>query len=75
MQPTRIAYVVKGNNPVLNGNTVVVPGFTAGKGFDVATGWGSLNAALFVPSRRLWNAGPAPAHTQPETCGSTSGRK
>jgi subtilase family serine protease len=45
-----IADVVKGNNSVLNGKTVVVPGFTAGKGFDVATGWGSINAALFVPS-------------------------
>jgi subtilase family serine protease len=45
-----IADVVTGNNSVMNGNTVVVPGFTAAKGYDVATGWGSLNAALFVPA-------------------------
>ena len=27
-----------------------MPGFTAGKGFDVASGWGTVNAAKFVPS-------------------------
>jgi len=47
-----IADVVKGNNSVTTpgGKTVLVPGFTAGKGFDVASGWGALNAARFVPS-------------------------
>jgi subtilase family serine protease len=47
-----IADVVTGNNSVttLDGKTVIVPGFTAGKGFDVASGWGALNAARFVPA-------------------------
>jgi subtilase family serine protease len=47
-----IADVVKGNNSVTtpDGKTVIVPGFTAGKGFDVASGWGALNAARFVPA-------------------------
>jgi len=46
-----IADVVKGNNSVTtpDGKTVV-RGFTAGKGFDVASGWGALNAARFVPA-------------------------
>jgi subtilase family serine protease len=45
-----IADVVGGNNSVLNPSTgaVVVPGFTAVPGFDVASGWGTINAKLFV---------------------------
>ena len=27
-----------------------MPGFTAAKGFDVASGWGTVNASRFVPS-------------------------
>ena len=47
-----IADVVEGNNSVTtpDGKTVIVPGFTAGPGFDVASGWGALNAARFVPA-------------------------
>ncbi|MBO0817356.1 MAG: S53 family peptidase [Actinobacteria bacterium] len=47
-----IADVVKGNNSVTtpDGKTVIVRGFTAGRGFDVASGWGTLNAARFVPA-------------------------
>jgi subtilase family serine protease len=47
-----IADVVKGNNSVTtpDGKTVLVRGFTAAKGFDVASGWGTINAAKFVPS-------------------------
>ena len=47
-----IADVVRGNNSVTtpDGKTVIVPGFTAGRGFDVASGWGALNAARFVPA-------------------------
>ena len=33
-----------------DGKTVIVRGFTAAKGFDVASGWGTINAAKFVPS-------------------------
>jgi hypothetical protein len=29
---------------------VTVPGFTAAKGYDVASGWGTVYAPLFVPS-------------------------
>jgi subtilase family serine protease len=47
-----IADVVEGNNSVTtpDGETVIVSGFTAGPGFDVASGWGALNAARFVPA-------------------------
>ena len=46
-----IADVVKGNDSVTtpDGKTVIVRGFTAAKGFDVASGWGAINAAKFVP--------------------------
>ncbi len=45
-----IADVVKGNNSVIVNGKVTVPGFTATKGFDVATGWGTVDAANFVPA-------------------------
>ena len=47
-----IADVVSGNNSVISPGTgqVLVPGFTAGPGFDVASGWGTINARLFVPA-------------------------
>jgi hypothetical protein len=40
-----IADVIKGNNSAPG-----VPGFSAHKGFDVATGWGTINASRFVPA-------------------------
>ena len=42
--------MVSGNNSVISPSTgqVLVPGFTAGPGFDVASGWGTINAKLFV---------------------------
>ena len=40
-----IADVVKGNN-----STPKVTGFSAGPGFDVASGWGTVSASAFVPS-------------------------
>jgi hypothetical protein len=40
-----IADVVSGND-----STPTVPGFTAGAGFDVATGWGTVDASTFVPA-------------------------
>jgi subtilase family serine protease len=45
-----IADVVKGDNSVVVGGKVTVPGFHATKGFDVATGWGTIDAAKFVPA-------------------------
>lgn len=44
--------VVSGNNSVIDPTTgqVLVPGFTAGPGFDVASGWGTINASVFVPA-------------------------
>lgn len=43
-----IADVIKGNNSSQSGSKAV-PGFVAARGFDVATGWGTINGA-FVPS-------------------------
>jgi hypothetical protein len=40
-----IADVVRGNN-----STPEVTGFAAARGFDVASGWGTINASKFVPS-------------------------
>jgi len=40
-----IVDVVRGNNSTPN-----VPGFAAARGFDVASGWGTINASRFVPS-------------------------
>jgi subtilase family serine protease len=40
-----IADVVRGNNSFAG-----VPGFAAAKGFDVASGWGTVDAGKFVPS-------------------------
>ena len=45
-----IADVVKGNNSVTTPDGKTVRGFTAGQGFDVASGWGALSAARFVPA-------------------------
>ncbi|HEY4019832.1 MAG TPA: hypothetical protein VGM75_14155 [Pseudonocardiaceae bacterium] len=61
-----IADVVSGNNSVIKGSTVEVPGFTATKGFDVATGWGTIDASRFVPAlvgavRSQW-PGDSPQH-------------
>jgi hypothetical protein len=43
--------VVSGNDSVIDPKTgkVLVPGFTAAPGFDVASGWGTVDAATFVP--------------------------
>ncbi len=45
-----IVDVVKGNDSSVLPNGKVVRGFSAKKGFDIASGWGTINAALFVPS-------------------------
>jgi hypothetical protein len=47
-----ISDVVSGNNSVTDPQTgqVRVPGFTAGPGFDVASGWGTIDASTFVPA-------------------------
>jgi subtilase family serine protease len=46
-----IADVVSGNDSYRSpSGAVVVPGFTAAKGFDVASGWGTIYAPLFVPN-------------------------
>jgi hypothetical protein len=51
-QNAGISDVVSGNNSVTDPATgkVLVPGFTAGPGFDVASGWGSIDASKFVPA-------------------------
>ena len=42
-----ISDVVSGNNSVIDPSTgnVLVPGFTAAPGFDVASGWGTVDAS------------------------------
>jgi subtilase family serine protease len=51
-QNAGISDVVTGNNSVTDPATgkVLVPGFTAGPGFDVASGWGTIDASKFVPA-------------------------
>ncbi len=45
-----IINVVSGNDSVIRNHTVLVQGYAAGPGFDVASGWGTLYAPAFVPS-------------------------
>ncbi|MFC4907563.1 hypothetical protein [Actinomadura gamaensis] len=45
-----IADVVTGDNTLHAKNGTVIPGFSAAPGFDRASGWGTLDAATFVPS-------------------------
>ena len=43
--------VVSGNNSVFNKDgSVKVQGYTAGPGYDLVSGWGTVNAATFVPA-------------------------
>ena len=45
-----IADVVSGNNTLTMHGKVFVRGFTAAKGFDVASGWGTVRADTFAPA-------------------------
>lgn len=45
-----IADVVSGNNTLTIHGKVFVRGFTAARGFDVASGWGTIRAAAFAPA-------------------------
>jgi len=45
-----IADVAHGNNNVVRHGKVVIKGFAAARGFDVASGWGTIRAGRFVPS-------------------------
>jgi len=45
-----IADVVSGNNTVTIYGKVFVRGFTAARGFDVASGWGTIRASAFAPA-------------------------
>ena len=47
-----ISDVVSGNDSVIDPQTgqVLVRGFTAAPGFDVASGWGTVDASTFVPA-------------------------
>ena len=46
-----VADVVRGNNSVTTpAGQVLIPGFAAAKGFDVASGWGTIYAPRLVPS-------------------------
>jgi subtilase family serine protease len=42
--------VVTGNNTSMPSETTIVPGFPASTGFDVVSGWGTIDASTFVPS-------------------------
>ena len=44
--------MVSGNNSVIDPQTgqVLVQGFTVAPGFDVASGWGTVDASTFVPA-------------------------
>jgi subtilase family serine protease len=70
-----IADVVSGNDSYVNGKgQVIVPGFTAGPGFDVASGWGTIYAPRFVPSlaaatRTLGQEAAARSQAQAELAG------
>jgi subtilase family serine protease len=41
---------VKSGNNTFNRGGIYVPGYTAAPGYDVATGWGTVDASKFVPA-------------------------
>jgi hypothetical protein len=45
-----IVDVIHGNDSAVLSDGHVAKGFSAARGFDVASGWGTINAARFVPS-------------------------
>ena len=45
-----IADVVSGSNTLIIDGKVFVRGFTAARGFDVASGWGTIRASTFAPA-------------------------
>jgi len=45
-----IVDVTAGSNTARLPDGKIVPGFSAAPGFDIASGWGTINAGLFVPS-------------------------
>jgi hypothetical protein len=45
-----IADVVSGNNTLIIDGQAYVRGFTAARGFDVASGWGTIRASTFAPA-------------------------
>jgi subtilase family serine protease len=45
-----IADIVSGNNTLTTNGKLLVRGFTAAKGFDVASGWGTVRANTFAPA-------------------------
>ncbi|MGH3832299.1 MAG: S53 family peptidase [Pseudonocardiaceae bacterium] len=63
--PAGIADVVTGNNSTTSGE-MLFPGFTATTGFDVASGWGTIDASRFVPAlvaaTRAQNGPDSPRH-------------
>jgi subtilase family serine protease len=49
-----ITDITSGSNGItLRATGTTVPGFTAGSGFDVASGWGTVDAAQFAPALDL----------------------
>jgi subtilase family serine protease len=45
-----IADIVSGNNTLIINGKIFVRGFTATKGFDIASGWGTVRANTFAPA-------------------------
>ncbi|HYK32460.1 MAG TPA: hypothetical protein VEV63_10885 [Streptosporangiaceae bacterium] len=45
-----VADVISGNNTLIRKGKVIVRGFSAAKGFDVASGWGTIRANTFAPA-------------------------
>jgi hypothetical protein len=45
-----VADIVSGSNTLTIHGKVFVPGFTAARGFDVASGWGTIRANTFAPA-------------------------
>ncbi|MGH7869469.1 MAG: hypothetical protein ACREP9_18015, partial [Candidatus Dormibacteraceae bacterium] len=62
--------VVTGNDSVTSGSTVLVPGFRAAPGFDIVSGWGTVDASRFVPelvdATRRQSGDDSPGHQAAE---------
>jgi subtilase family serine protease len=62
--------ITTGNNSYPDPSNVTITGFTAGPGFDLATGWGSLDVGKLVTS---WPACQATTTTGGTSSGGTTG--
>ncbi len=59
--------VLTGNNTFINAQDVTVTGYSAGPGYDLVTGWGTVDITTFVAAFAASAPTPTPTHTHTPT--------